>query len=45
VERLRSWSFIDDPHKIGLGQGIGKADGGEFKAGSEGGILDFGLNG
>jgi len=25
VERLRSWSFIDDPHKIGLGQGIGAA--------------------
>jgi hypothetical protein len=21
VERLRSWSFIDDPHKTGLGQG------------------------
>jgi hypothetical protein len=26
VERLRSWSFIDDPHKIGLGQGIGNAE-------------------
>ena len=26
VERLRSWSFIDDPHKIGLGQGFGIVD-------------------
>jgi hypothetical protein len=31
VERLRSWSFIDDPHKIGLGQGIGNAECGKKK--------------
>jgi hypothetical protein len=37
VERLRSWSFINDPHKIGLGQGIGNADFGLFRFG----ILDF----
>jgi hypothetical protein len=25
VERLRSWGFIENPYKTGLGQGIGNA--------------------